>query len=168
MTKINCFGFQLNKDDNYPHFICNKCLNTLKKYYEFKKTCLKNEEQYKQYIENQQIEGYSTNSSRSTSPFINDLSSRSPSPILEDEVSEQIICEITPNVVLKNDSKVKKKSTKQYQCETCGKFLSNHSNLVQHTRKHTGEKPFSCDICKKSFFRAEHVTNHRRIHTGKF
>lgn len=119
-----------------PKQICSKCLHNLNAFFQFKQTCLKSEVILKQNL----IE---LNENKSKDSVV--------LPIIEEEVTDDIKEELIAeekNVIKPDKVKIKKqteknisnikKSSKPHQCEICGRFLSCHSNLVQHLRRHTG------------------------------
>ncbi|XP_041849478.1 gastrula zinc finger protein XlCGF8.2DB-like [Melanotaenia boesemani] len=58
-------------------------------------------------------------------------------------------------------------STKQGQCDICGKGFRYKYSLEQHYRIHTGVKPFKCKICGKGFTQNGNMQSHMRTHTGE-
>lgn len=100
------------------------------------------------------------------------------------------------NLMTTPRSNLKRRKTKQHQCNECGKVykhlgtLSVHKKMHlgefnykceycdkvfylaeyynRHLRVHTKEKPYQCDVCQKSFSQSNTLTQHKRIHTGTY
>ena len=52
----------------------------------------------------------------------------------------------------------------RHQCLVCGYVAPYQSNLVSHSRSHTGERPFSCELCNQKFSQKCNLTKHLLTH----
>ncbi|XP_069701447.1 zinc finger protein 501-like isoform X1 [Periplaneta americana] len=68
---------------------------------------------------------------------------------------------------VENEHNEVKPMRKKYICQDCGRWFPQKSNLIAHTRTHTGEKPFSCNKCGKCFGRRSTLQDHMKTHTGE-
>ena len=51
------------------------------------------------------------------------------------------------------------------ECSYCQKTFKKPSELLYHTRSHTGVRPFACNQCDKSFVSNAHLLRHQRTHS---
>ena len=86
----------------------------------------------------------------------------------------KIRCELCTKSFTRQDSleahiKAAHSKLRPYVCthDGCNKAYSNSSQLLQHSRLHTGGKPYQCGYCDKSFaFANEHKDHIRNMHTN--
>ncbi|XP_066295734.1 zinc finger protein 22-like [Branchiostoma lanceolatum] len=56
---------------------------------------------------------------------------------------------------------------KRFACTECDFRVASKTDLIRHTRKHTGEKPYKCDQCEYSAAQKCNLDCHKRKHTGE-
>lgn len=60
--------------------------------------------------------------------------------------------------------KIRKISSKQYNCEVCKKQFRRKHSFTEHQFIHTGEKPFACNICNTCYSRKGSLNRHLKTH----
>ncbi|XP_044727323.1 zinc finger protein 883-like isoform X2 [Chrysoperla carnea] len=55
---------------------------------------------------------------------------------------------------------------RKYQCSFCSQAFHKRRTLVNHERRHTGEKPHKCEVCGKGFAQNTALKIHTKIHTN--
>nr|CAH7715624.1 unnamed protein product [Callosobruchus chinensis] len=88
-----------------------------------------------------------------------------------DEYEDEISCKVCnqqfgDDEELQLHHKTRRLADRSYKCCGCEKIFRDNTQLIVHTRKHTGEKPFTCKICGKNFSVNGNLSKHMRIHTG--
>lgn len=108
-------------------------MNNLNAFYQFKQTCLESEVILKQ---NSIVEANKRKTDSAVLPVIDEQMTDD----IEEEKPEECVENKRNTVKIKKQKNINniKKTSKPHQCEVCGRFLSCHSNLVQHLRRHTG------------------------------
>mmetsp|Transcript_10039 Transcript_10039/g.19288 ORF Transcript_10039/g.19288 Transcript_10039/m.19288 type:complete len:166 (-) Transcript_10039:297-794(-) len=56
---------------------------------------------------------------------------------------------------------------KRFACPHCKKRFMQKSNMIAHTRIHTGERPFKCTVCPRAFAQKSNLKRHIQIHSRK-
>lgn len=183
----------MSPEDNLPKMICKQCVRMTKKFYKFKQTCLKvNEEFNLQLLNNCKLD---------LSSNLDDLCDLNFDPLDNNKDQNKIIMSnsiVNTQTVkeLKNEIISRKEQTtacktiqnntlgKQdyllnitldakeiedphiLQCEQCGSLFQTKQEFKSHLSMHNNAKLFQCMYCPKQFTRAETQRIHTRSHLG--
>lgn len=69
-----------------------------------------------------------------------------------------------PDYPSENESHGEVDENGKFACTYCDECYDSRDPLVQHIKRHLGEKPFRCDLCPKSFIRQDFLQCHRSNH----
>ena len=61
---------------------------------------------------------------------------------------------------------IEKVKIKLFECSECQISFRTKGHLLDHSRKHTGERPFQCSDCGNSFTTRSNLKRHIKSHTG--
>ena len=64
-------------------------------------------------------------------------------------------------------SKHKSMHESKHKCTECGRCCRSSNELMEHMRRHSGERPFECSVCSKRFTKSFNLAEHGRIHSGE-
>ncbi|CAG0890433.1 unnamed protein product [Darwinula stevensoni] len=83
------------------------------------------------------------------------------------ELPPDIPPEVAPETVTRGrngiwSGKSARRQCRVYFCTDCTYSSSRSSNIIKHSRIHTGERPFACHICCRSFTKKESLKNHMK------
>lgn len=60
--------------------------------------------------------------------------------------------------------KVRTHEEPQFTCTFCGKTFYFNSDLIDHTKTHTGQRDYKCNYCDLSYFKRPHLHRHIKNH----
>lgn len=183
----------MHPEDNLPKMVCKQCVRKIKKFYTFKQTCLKVDEELKlQNNYNCKLELNSslddlcdlnfdpldTNKDQSKVIINNSMINTQTVKELKNEIiliNEQTkLCKTVQNNILDKKDYVLNITLDEkniedsdiLQCEQCGSLFKTKQEFKSHLSTHNYTKLFQCMYCPKQFTRAETQRIHTRSHLG--
>lgn len=74
--------------------------------------------------------------------------------------------EASKSTTSKVRTEIDKVKIKLYECDECQISFRTKGHLLDHSRKHTGERPFQCSECGSSFTTRSNLKRHIKSHNG--
>lgn len=188
----NMSTFQIYPEDNLPKMVCKACVRKIKKFYTFKQTCLKVNEELKFKSKNNSklelsldpchvnFDPLDTIQVQNKEIFNDTIVITQNVTQLENEIIKEWNeeCETEHEVVQNNifsekdfalnyiETKNANEDPGILQCEQCGSIFQTNQEFKCHLSAHNKKKLYQCIYCPKQFTRAETQRIHTRSHLG--
>ncbi|XP_047514281.1 zinc finger protein 135-like isoform X1 [Pieris napi] len=185
-TLLECFQIVLSNEKNLPHLICYECVDELETANKFRQKCITFNERFLTICQ----EIYFDNDLRKCVEKDNkDDNFNHELPVNQDEILDshenvnkglsQYQCRMCDKVLengmlFKQHMKTHKGNvgkitgfgaSRRYHCSRCTYSTPHSQTLVNHMRRHNGERPYHCE-CGKSFTQSSSLSAHKKTHSN--
>ncbi|CAK1548228.1 unnamed protein product [Leptosia nina] len=180
-TIFECFQVELCKDTYLPSIICSGCVKELEVVEAFRQKCVTFNERFLEFLNTKEAKPIDQ-----SEDFIK-IVIDSIDPLLEIkqeqlEIDNNLRECMTCNEKFESDQLLELHMLKheraghltlitgvggnrRYQCTRCTFSTPHSQTLVNHIRRHNGERPFHCE-CGKSFTQSSSLSAHRKTHSA--
>ncbi|KAL4710476.1 hypothetical protein ACJJTC_008878 [Scirpophaga incertulas] len=79
---------------------------------------------------------------------------------------EKLVCPICGILTYTLGNHISTHEGKKFSCSQCPKTFSQKSNLLIHSKQHTGIKDHICEVCGSGFYSQKSLVRHNLIHKG--
>lgn len=187
--------FQVHPEDNLPKMVCKQCVRMIKKFYTFKQTCIKVNEELKLKLQNNYNSKLELSSSVDNLCDLNfdplDTTKDQNKVIINNSITTiQTVEELKNDLILAMEQDTVCKTVESnilgkkdhllnitldenniegpdiLQCEQCGSLFQTNQEFKSHLSTHNNTKLYQCIYCPKQFTRAETQRIHTRSHLG--
>lgn len=190
-----CFQVMLKPEKNLPNAICGTCVTELNRANEFRIMCLTINERFIELYQDLSKVGFEVTGQTNSIQIKDSHEYFDETNNVLDEVEEKGFSGETNNFikgnfecstckkVLKSLASLRKHyvsmherrkhvgkvtgfgSERRYHCNSCEYSTPHSQTLINHMRRHNGERPYSCE-CGKSFTQSSSLSAHRKTHSS--
>lgn len=178
-----CFRITFNFEKEPPYSFCRQCLEALETSCRFRTKCMTiNHEHFEEYCKKLSEITLLVNSEVEDREVLEDTESELEEDTISINEKETFICDLCNKVLTKKKSLLKHivsmhekrdhpgkvtgfGGSRQYHCTSCPYKTPHSQTLINHMRRHNGERPFKCE-CGKSFTQTSSLAAHLKIHSS--